>query len=134
MSVSYHSTMDKRAAEVRIQCGFCSKWITKSNMARHKKKHGELVCQRCALKIGEIQRVIDHSHQQWFAMFQDGLAADEILAHMHLYFDSNLDYSEKELMSQYIATLLDLQYYHISMDPIRFQHIFRLVLEKMKII
>lgn len=121
-----------KMADIRIQCGFCGKWITKSNMARHKKKHGELVCQRCALKIGEVQRCIDKSHALWFTAFQNDLVADEVTEKMRLNFNASCDDTDKELFSQYLATLLDLQYYHISMDYFTFHHIFSLVLNRIK--
>ena len=111
-----------------IQCEVCWKWISKNNIARHKKLHGDQPCQRCARKFVAVP-FVDKTLDYWFSSFQDDILCDEIIRCILNMFDTRE--FDDDLVFQYTSCLHHLQYYHVINDPFLSCRIFRMVQKRL---
>lgn len=95
-----------------VQCIECRKHISKANISRHLKRHGELPCQKCMHKsIKSDSQIL--GMRIWFQSFQQQLMASNILDRMvHIRNINSVDDLDKVpefyLKAIFEAALLDI--------------------------
>jgi hypothetical protein len=115
-----------------VICEICGRWIRKSNIARHKKKHGTFQpCLRCSRKRASDTTIHKHSMaaNRWFQTFQTDLLADIVFNTMKEKCDLSYMFcmSEDEFESWYVCAIYHLEYFWILADITFYNRVLQLI-------
>jgi hypothetical protein len=113
-----------------ILCDVCNAWISKANIARHRKKHGQEFCLRCTRKQKSAKK--EMAIHLWFQSYQNEMLASEVLNKMLEDSDPIVlcTMSPDQLEISLISCIYHLEYFWLLGDICLYNRILNLVLSK----